>query len=82
MIEPQLVLCGAQDVLDGPAAALYAHQRLDCRPWRIPVVEVGKVAVGDIATDQQAARPQALLFIAELRGLGINPFEIGSVVQS
>ena len=45
MVEPELVLGGLEAVLDRPAMALDADQRLDRCPCRTPGGEVGEIAV-------------------------------------
>ena len=57
MVEAEFVLGGLEAVLDRPALALHPHQRFDGRPGRAPCREEGQIAIGDIAPDQQAARP-------------------------
>ena len=59
VVEAELVLRGLEAVLDGPAVPLDLDQRLDRRPGRAPGGEVGQLAVGDVAADQQAPRPKA-----------------------
>lgn len=57
VVESEFVLGGFEAVLDRPAMAFYPDQRFDWRASQRPCREVGEVAVGDLATDQQAARP-------------------------
>ena len=57
VVEPELVFCGLKTVLDRPAMALDRDQRFDGCSCRAPGGEEGKIAIGDAATDQQAACP-------------------------
>src|SRR5271165_2095985 len=81
MVEPELVLGGLEAVLDRPTMALDADQRRDRCSGRAPGGEVGKIAVGNIAPYQQAARPQAMIFNVELFSLKIGQFEVAPVMQ-
>ena len=81
VIAPELVFCCLEAVLDCPAMAFDADQRLDRSSCRTPSGEVGEIAVGDMTPDQQASRPQALAFIIELLTLEIGEFEIAPVMQ-
>ena len=82
MVEPELVLGGLEAVLDGPAMPFDADQRLDRRFRWAPCGEVGEIAIGDVAPDQQAARPQAMVFFVELFSLEIGQFEVAPVMQA
>ena len=53
VIEPELVLGGLETVLDRPAMTLDPDQRLDRCSRRTPSGEVGKIAIGDVASDRQ-----------------------------
>src|SRR3979490_575993 len=58
VIEPELVFRGLKTVLDRPPMAFDRHQRFDgCSRWT-PGGEEGEIAIGDMTTDQQTARPQ------------------------
>jgi hypothetical protein len=57
MVEAEFILGGLEAVLDGPAMPFHLHQRVDWRPGRTPCREEGQIAIGDVAPDQQAARP-------------------------
>ena len=57
VVEPELVFGCLEAVLDRPAMALDADQRLDRSPSRTPSGEVGEIAVADMTPDQQASRP-------------------------
>ena len=59
VIEAELVLGGFEAVLDGPAVPFNDNERLDgCSRWA-PGREERKVAISDIAADQEPARPHA-----------------------
>ena len=65
VIEPELVFRGLKAVLDRPAMAFDRHQHFDrCSHWT-PSGEEGEIAIGDVATDQQTARPQTLIFVLD-----------------
>ena len=57
MIKAKLVL-PSEAVLDGPAAAFYAHKLFEGRARRSPGGEEGQVLIRDGAADQKAARPK------------------------
>ena len=81
VIEPELVFRGLKTVLDRPPMAFDRHQRFDgCSRWT-PGGEEGEIAIGDTATDQQAARPQTIICAVELLGLEIGQFEIAPIMQ-
>src|SRR5450755_1067118 len=81
VIEPELVFRGLKTVLDRPPMAFDRHQRFDgCSRWT-PGGEEGEVAIGDMTTDQQTARPQTLICAVEFFELEIGQFEITPVVQ-
>ena len=61
--------------------AFYRHQRFDgCSHWT-PGGEEGEVAIGDMAADQQTARPQTLICSGGFFGLEIGQFEITPIMQ-
>src|SRR5512144_841594 len=53
-------LGGLEAVLDRPAATFGTDQGLDGRALRAPGGEKGQALVGEAASDEQAARPQAM----------------------
>ena len=59
VVEAELVLRRLEPVLDGPALAFDRGQRPDRGPGRAPGGEVGILAIGGIASDQQTACPDA-----------------------
>src|SRR4030081_1306864 len=81
VIEPELVFRGLKTVLDRPPMAFDRHQRFDgCSRWT-PGGEEGEIAIGDMTTDQQTARPQTLICAVEFFELEIGQFEITPVMQ-
>src|SRR6266487_4430982 len=76
VIEPELVFRGLKAVLDRPAMAFDRHQHFDRCSHCTPSGEEGEIAIGDVATDQQTARPQTLICAVEFSGLEICQFEI------
>ena len=57
VIEPELVLRGLKTILDRPPTTLDRHQHFDrCSRWT-PCGKEGEIAIGDVATNQQTARP-------------------------
>lgn len=81
VIEPELVFGGLKAVLDRPAMAFDRDQRFDGCSCRAPGGEEGEIAIGDAATDQQAACPQAVIGAVELPGIEIGQFEIAPIMQ-
>ena len=81
VIEAEFVFSGLEAVLDRPAMAFDRDQRFDGRSCRAPGGEEGKIAIGDAATDQQAACPQAVVGAVELPGMEIGQFEIAPIMQ-
>src|SRR5258708_952667 len=81
VIEPELVFRGLKTVLDRPPMAFDRHQRFDgCSRWT-PGGEEGEIAIGDVTTDQQTARPQSLICAVEFFDLEIGQFEITPIMQ-
>src|SRR5438477_7378386 len=81
VIEPELVFRSLKTVLDRPPMAFDRHQRFDgCSRWT-PGGEEGEIAIGDMATDQQTARPQTLICSVGFFDLEIGQFEITPVMQ-
>ena len=81
VVEAELVLGGLEAILDRPAMPLDLDQHLDGGSGRAPGREEGQIAVGDVAADQQAARPQAGARVVVFGGVEIGQFEIGPVVE-
>ena len=81
VIEPELVFGGLETVLDRPAMAFDHHQRFDGCRRRTPGGEEGEIAIGDMTTDQQTARPRALIGAVEFLGIEIGQFEIAPIMQ-
>ena len=80
VIEPELVLGGLEAVLDRPTAALNADERVYRSSCRAPCGEVSEISISDIAPDQQAARPQAMVLLIEYACFEIGQFEITPVM--
>lgn len=59
VIETELVLGGFEAVLNSPAAAFDRYELFHGRALGTPRGEEGEVAVGNVAADQQTARPLA-----------------------
>src|SRR4029450_5188168 len=49
--KPEFGLGGLERVLDGPAAPLHGHKRLDRCPGRAPRREEGKLSASEVAAD-------------------------------
>jgi hypothetical protein len=60
--QAKFVLGGLEAVFDGPAMPLDSNERLDQRSGRASGGEVSHFAIGDMAADQQTARPKPLCF--------------------
>ena len=82
VVEPELVLGGLEAILDCPAMTFDTDQCLNRCSRRTPGGEVGEIAIGDIASDQQAARPQTMVFIVELFGFKVGQLEVAPVMQA
>src|SRR4029077_19910739 len=81
VIEPELVFCGLNAVLDRPAMAFDRHQRFDgCCRWT-PCGEEGEITIGDTTTDQHTACPKTLIGAVEFFGIEIGQFKIAPIVQ-
>ena len=57
VVETEFVLGSFEAVFDGPAVAFDTHECRNGCSCRTPGGEVGEIAIGDIAPDQQAACP-------------------------
>ena len=57
VVEPEFVLGRFETILDRPAMSFDLDQGFDARSGRTPGREEGHIAIGDVATDQQAPRP-------------------------
>src|SRR5580700_975411 len=79
----------ASNLLDRPADEmerrvflgidLYADQRVDRSPSWAPCGEVREISVCDVAPDQQATCPQAMVFLVELSRAEISQFQVAPV---
>src|SRR3982751_4446527 len=81
VIEPEFVFRGFETVLDRPPMAFDRHQRFDGRSRWTPGGEEGEIAISDMATDQQTARPQTLICSVGFVDLEIGQLEITPVMQ-
>src|SRR2546421_7576383 len=81
VVKTELVLGSLEAILDCPAMALDADKLLNRSPRRAPCGEVGQIAVGNIAPDQQSSRPQTMVFLIELFRLEISQFQVAPVMQ-
>src|SRR3954452_11956392 len=81
MIKAELVLSGLERILDRPAVSLDLDQGLDRCAGRAPAGEIGELAVGDAAADQEAPRPQAGTLVVVLSGLEIGQFQVGPIIE-
>src|ERR1700692_3010106 len=64
-----------------PAMPLDLDQHLDARSGRAPGGEEGHIPVGDVAADQQAARPPAGACVIVFGSIEIGQFAIDPIVQ-
>src|ERR1700722_4701149 len=81
VVETELVLGSLEAVLDRPAMAFDADQRVDRSPSWAPCGEVREISVCDVAPDQQATCPQAMVFLVELSRAEISQFQVAPVMQ-
>ena len=82
MVEAELIFGGLKTIFDRPTMPLHRHQFFQRCANRTPCREVGEVAVGDVAADQQPACPDACESRVEIIGVKISEIEIGPVMQS
>lgn len=82
VIEPELVLGGLEAVFDRPAMAFHRHQLFHGRALGAPGREEGQIAIGDVAADQEAARPFAGKGLAIFSAIQIGQFDIGPAMQA
>jgi hypothetical protein len=82
VVEAQFGLRRLEGILDGPAMSLDGDEGLDRGARRAPGGEVGEFAVGDMAPDQQATRPDPLEAADVVVRLEVGEFEISPVVQA
>src|SRR5271163_5183360 len=81
MVEAEFVLGRLEAFLDPPTCSFHADESVDRRAVRTPGGEIGAFTIGDAASDQQTARPQARRRGVELRGVEIGQRAIGPVVE-
>lgn len=82
MIKAQLVLCGFEAVFDRPSADFNPHLSLHGGVLRMPGGEERQIAIGDPAADQQASCPDPAEGGADILGVKVGQFEIGSVMEA
>jgi hypothetical protein len=81
MIKAELVLGGLEAILDRPAMPFDRDEALDVGPCRAPGSEERQIAIGDVAADQEPARPPARSLLVLFTRLEVGEFKIGPVVQ-
>ena len=81
VVEAQLVFRGLEAIFDRPTMSLDLDQHLDACSGRAPGREEGQVSVGNVAADQQAARPQSDARVVVFGSVEIGQFAIHPVVQ-
>src|SRR3954469_6964983 len=81
MVEAKLILRGLEGIFDDPALPFDGDQGLDCGPGRTPGGEVGTLAIGKAAADQQATGPEAGGAGSGLLCLQVGQFEVSPVVE-
>ena len=81
MVEAEFILGGLEAVFNRPAMAFDGNKRLYSCPGRAPGCEEGKIAVADIATDQEAPGPKTRFRLIIVFGIEIGEFAIDPVVK-
>ena len=81
MIKTKLVLGSLEAVFNGPTTAFNLDQCLNRSFCGAPCGEVGQITIGDVAPDQETARPQAMVGPVELLSIEIGQFAIDPIVQ-
>ena len=82
VIGSEFILDSLEAVLDRPTVPFDEDEGFDARSDRAPGGEERQVAVGDAATDQQPAGPQARSLLVIFGGVEIGELEIGPVMES
>ena len=82
VIETEFVLGGFEAVLNGPAMTFDRHELFQGRTLGAPCGEEGKIAVGNIAANQEAPRPLPHEGAVVFASIEISQFEIGPVMQA
>ncbi len=82
MVEAEFVLGGLETVLDGPTVAFDPDQCFNPGSSGAPGSKESQLAITDVPTDQQAARPRAGQVVAILGGVQVCQFQIGPVMQT
>src|SRR5271154_5639249 len=81
VVEAEFVLGRLEAFLDPPTGSFHTDQSVDRRAMRAPGGEIGAFTIGDAASDQQTARPQARNGGIELFGVKIRQRAIGPVIE-
>src|SRR5262249_17933681 len=81
VVEAEFVLGCLEAVFDRPAMSFHPDQCFDGRALRAPCCEKSEIAVGDIATDQQAACPYTSEGIVIVAGVEVGQFQIDPVME-
>src|SRR5215207_2536182 len=81
VIQPEFVFGSLEAVLDSPAVAFDPDQGFHACSGRAPGSEEGKIAVGDVAADEQTTRPRARACVVVLRRVEIGQLAIRPVVE-
>ena len=59
VVKPEFILGGIEAVFDRPAMPLDLHKNIYGRTRGTPGGEEGQIAIGDVAPDQEPARPSS-----------------------
>src|SRR5271154_1946687 len=81
VVEAEFVLGRLEAFLNPPTGSFHTDQSVDRRAVRTPGGEIGAFTIGDTASDQQTARPQARSGGIEVFGIEIGQRTIGPVVE-
>ena len=81
VVEAEFGLGGLEAFLHSPARAFHSHQGLDGGACGAPGREVGVLAIGKAAADQQAAGPGARRWRVVLGGIQIGEWAIYPIVK-
>ena len=82
VIEAKLVLGVFEAVFDGPTMTFDGNQRGHWGSGRTPGREECHFAIGDVAADQQSARPDLVFRAAEFTGFEVGEFHVAPIVQA
>src|SRR3954452_15524141 len=82
VVETEFGLGRLEAILDGPSMSLDPDQHLDRRAGGAPGGEEGEISIGDVAADQEAARPKAGPSLVVLTSIEIGQFQVRPVVEA